>query len=154
MKLHEQADNRNTFALASLMGLVSFAAVWVALFTYSVEVGVFIGVSLVPAFISVVIVDRYKCNSERERSKVGWLALLTLVSALFFTCYLLSYGPFLAYWDTLPQMQYNEKDVPVWHFYRLADRIAYELPVSTPLEQYLDLWSPYGEAESAAGLVK
>ena len=151
MKPLEQADNQNSFALSSLMVMVSFVAIWIAAFNYSVEIGVLIGVSIVPATIFLAVVERYGRKPKLKRSKLRWLALLLTMSAVFFVSYLLSFGPFLAYWDTLPPVEYNEKNGPAWQFYLLADRIAYEFPVSNPLKDYLNLWSPYDETISAAG---
>ena len=133
--------NAQSFTLRQLLVVVAMVAFWMALFSWNHFIGITVGVSVVPAVLTVTLLRfiRKQNNAGRSTRKTG--TLICLLSLAYFVFYILSFGPFLAYWDTLPVLESQKKDESVlWEFYRPADDFTYH----TSLQWYLNFWSEPG----------
>ena len=133
--------NAHSFSIRQLLILVAFMAVWMALFSWNRYIGIATGVSVVPAVVSVALLRFIRGRDRTARSTLKTGLLIFTLSLAWFSLYFLSFGPFLAYWDTLPVLESQKKDQSVmWEFYLPADEFAYR----TSSQWYLNLWSEPG----------
>ena len=136
--------NLLTFRLWHMFALVTFVAAWIMFFQWNRHVGIVFSVSVVPALITLFLMRRVRNRKYSNFSRLQTGMMFLALVLVWFVLYVLSYGPFLAYWDSLGMRQQEINSW--WVLYDPVDWLFMGTCFEGPLEWYVGFWSEPGEA--------